>query len=105
MKIYYYSSESGVLLGEGVADESPLEPGVWLIPAYAAADEPPATTKGFRVVRAGNEWQVQPIPEPVPEPKPEPEAPPSVEAGALSPEQKLSLIGLTVEELRSLLSA
>jgi len=33
MKTYNYASDTGIFYAEGIADESPLEPGVFLVPA------------------------------------------------------------------------
>jgi hypothetical protein len=41
-KIVYQIDRAGVYLGETVADESPLEPGVWLMPAGTIDAAPPA---------------------------------------------------------------
>jgi hypothetical protein len=41
-KTVYQYSRSGLYVGETLADESPLEPGVWLLPAYTTEDPPPA---------------------------------------------------------------
>jgi hypothetical protein len=41
MKIYNYHPDYKYFYAESVADESPLEPGVFLIPAYATDIEPP----------------------------------------------------------------
>jgi hypothetical protein len=45
MKTVYQYDRSGLYVGETVADESPLEPGVWLMPALTV-DVPPPT--GFQ---------------------------------------------------------
>ena len=46
MKIYNYHPEYKHLTGVSIADESPLEPGVWLISAYATEVEPPTFKDG-----------------------------------------------------------
>ena len=40
MKIYHYHPEYKYFIGSSNADESPLEPGIFLIPAYATNIEP-----------------------------------------------------------------
>lgn len=61
MKIYHYAPTNGAYLGEGEADESPLEPGVFLVPAFATDSPPPDFVPGESIaVRTGNEWVVQP---------------------------------------------
>ena len=45
MQIYNYDADTGIYTNEGVADESPLEPGVYLIPAHATTIEPPGWIK------------------------------------------------------------
>ena len=79
MKTYNYIAESGIYHSEGLADESPLEPGVFLIPAYASTEEPPKFGDGEQAVWTGDGWLLQPIPEPEPVPEPEPELPPTPE--------------------------
>jgi hypothetical protein len=59
MKIYHYHPDNGIYLGEGSADESPLEPGVWLIPAHATTEPPPALALGEVAVRVGDQWFIQ----------------------------------------------
>lgn len=102
MKIYHYHPETGVLLGEGVADESPLEKNVWLIPAHATTQEPLAVEAGHRCVYNGFHWKVEPLPEPEPEPD-SPATPELADAPPLTPEQKLIAAGLTVADLKTLL--
>lgn len=103
MKIFHYHPETGILLGEGKADPSPLETDVWLIPAHATTDEPPELSDGEQVVRVGDAWQVQPIPEPEPDSEPLPDPEPIPDPAELTPEQKLAAAGLTVDELKELL--
>ena len=102
MNIYHFHPETGLYIGQGKADPSPLEPGVWLIPAHATTDVPPKPGDGKQAVWSNGAWMVQPIPEPEPEPHPIPELVelPLVEQ---TPMQKLANIGLTIAELRDLL--
>lgn len=68
MKIYHYHPDTGIYLGTGKADESPLEPGVWLIPASATTIDPPEPVDDFVITWANQGWELQPISEPEPEP-------------------------------------
>jgi hypothetical protein len=76
MNIYHYHPETGALLGEGIADPSPLEPGKWLVPAYATTVTPLIAEDGKQAVWANGAWQIQSIPEPEPEAAPAPPPPP-----------------------------
>jgi Phage tail assembly chaperone protein len=74
--IYSYHPVSGVFVGTDFAQESPLEPGVFLLPAGATFVEPPQAPEGKQSVWNGDSWEVQdiPLPEPpleIPEPEPE----------------------------------
>ncbi|MDF3822336.1 hypothetical protein P3G55_20700 [Leptospira sp. 96542] len=69
----------GFFVGMSTADESPLEPGVWLIPAGAIDVPAPDVPEGQRARWQGGAWAFEPIP--VPEPDPEPEMPPVVDPG------------------------
>jgi hypothetical protein len=67
MKIYHYT-EGGHLVGEGVADACPLEPGAWLVPAQATTEKPPTVPAGKRARFAAGVWSLEDLPAPVPEP-------------------------------------
>ena len=60
MQIYHYHPATGEYLGEGTADESPLEPGVYLVPANATATAPPTAMTGKVRVWRG-EWQFEDV--------------------------------------------
>lgn len=63
MKIYHYDLETGAFLGEGTADESPLEPGVFLIPRGAVAGPHPGTPPEGHYMRLINGvWEAWIIP-------------------------------------------
>lgn len=64
----------GYFVGMTVADESPLEPGVWLMPARAVDVAAPEVTGGYRAKWNGSSFDLVPPP-PTPEPEPEPEPP------------------------------
>ena len=44
--VWQTHAPTGLLIGPTVADESPMEPGVWLIPAGAVETPPPAESPG-----------------------------------------------------------
>ena len=46
MQIYHYHPATLEYIGPGTADPSPLEPGVWLAPAYATMISPPESVAG-----------------------------------------------------------
>lgn len=72
MIIYNYHPQTGRFLQSSEADPSPLEEGVYLIPAHATEIQPPIVEAGEYVVFVGDTWQVmkEPIPEPEPMPLP-----------------------------------
>ena len=76
MKIVSQLDADGYFVGLTAADESPLEPGVFLIPGGAVDVEPPVVPDGHRA-RWSNGWAIEAIPQPAPEPEPEP-LPPAV---------------------------
>jgi hypothetical protein len=83
MQIYHYHPDTREYLGHGPADPSPLEPGVWLIPANATGVQPPTAMDGKIRVWNGSAWAFEDIPAPpeppAPEPEPEPEPEPTLE--------------------------
>lgn len=101
MKIFHYHPETGAFVGEGIADASPLEPGVWLIPAYATTVHPPEPKKGKQAVMVNGTWQVLPIPQPEPVQPPTPT--PHETLADLTPAERLARAGLSVDDLRQLL--
>jgi hypothetical protein len=60
MLVYNYSSEFKFYTSTSEADESPLEPGVWLIPAHATTIEPPTCTEDQIVIfhEDKQEWEI-----------------------------------------------
>ncbi|AGR47754.1 tail fiber assembly like protein [Sinorhizobium phage phiM7] len=68
MIIYNYHPETKILIGADEADESPLEPGVYLIPAHATTIEPPEPLDGKYIVFLGNEWGYAEVPQTPPAP-------------------------------------
>jgi hypothetical protein len=66
MKIYHYHPNSGNYLGHSIADQSPLEENIYLIPAYATSLPPLAAGEGEQNKFDGTAWQVVPIPSPEP---------------------------------------
>lgn len=62
-KTVYGYDERGVYMGEEVLDEShesPLEPGVYHIPAYCTEIEPPEEVEGMVRVFDGDTWHYEP---------------------------------------------
>lgn len=55
MQIYNYDV-NGYYVGESVADESPLEPGVYLIPSRATPVAPPPAPAGLTSRWTGDAW-------------------------------------------------
>jgi hypothetical protein len=75
MKTVSQLDAAGYFVGTTIADESPLEPGVYLIPAGAVDSLPPTIPDG-RLAKWNGAWVLEDIPVPSPEPPaPEPPAP------------------------------
>lgn len=76
MKTVYQTNEHGFLVGVTEADESPLEPGVWLIPRGAVEHPPPEPRAGQVPFWTGSAWEMRTPPaESVPPPPPAIEQP------------------------------
>ncbi|MBS1183769.1 MAG: hypothetical protein H6Q99_3649 [Proteobacteria bacterium] len=56
MKTVYQTDAAGIFIGEAVAHESPLEPGVFLIPAGCVESAPPVAEAGDAAVWSGSAW-------------------------------------------------
>ena len=71
MQIYHYHQTTGEFLGVGTADESPLEPGEYLVPANATTTAPPTAMAGKVRVWRGGAWVYQSVPADTPTVDPE----------------------------------
>lgn len=61
MRIFNYHPKTAEYLGSENADESPLEPGVFLIPAFATSSPPPEKVPvGLVSIWTGEEWEIVP---------------------------------------------
>ena len=60
MLVYSFHPQTGELVGQDVADPSPLEPGIWLVPAGATSATPPAPQAGKARVWNGSAWTLKP---------------------------------------------
>lgn len=56
-KIVYQTDEDGFYVGPATADQSPLEPGEWLIPAGCVTVEPPKAPAGMACQWDGLQWR------------------------------------------------
>lgn len=59
MNIYNYDPETNQYNFSSVADESPLEPGVYLIPAYATEIAPPTAGENEAPFWTGSAWEIK----------------------------------------------
>lgn len=73
----YQFDAVGNYLGETKAFESPLEAGVYHLPAMTTLVAPPSVSDNEVAKWSGSEWTVELILPPQPEPEPEPVVPPS----------------------------
>lgn len=68
MRIFHYEKESGALIGSSEALESPMEKGVFLVPAQATKIEPIDPLENHTINFNGSEWVHIPIQYPIPKP-------------------------------------
>lgn len=59
MRIYNYNPVTGEFISQGIADESPLEPGVFLLPGAATDVPPPSFCENECAVFIDGEWSVK----------------------------------------------
>lgn len=69
-KTVYQFDKDGYYIGSEVSFESPLEPGVYLMPANCTDIEPPVPYDGYKIRWDGFTWVQEVIPDPEPEPEP-----------------------------------
>lgn len=75
---------AGYFVGVTTADESPLEPGVYLIPAGAIDRKPPTTIEpGKRYRPWGTGWRAEEIPATPKDPEPTPPTPEQIRRGEI----------------------
>lgn len=97
-KAYSYDFETGIFNGETVADESPLEPGIFHIPANSTMEKPPVPGAGQKVIYQNGAWLIVNIPAP-----PEPPVPTAAEIiAAENAAAKAALSKLDMESIRSM---
>ena len=68
MRIYSFNWATGEYTGQDEADQDPLDPGNFIIPAYATTKAPPELESNQRAVfdREKDDWTVDNGPEPEP---------------------------------------
>lgn len=60
MNIFHFD-ENGVFYAQGLADESPLEPGVFILPANSTDIPPPQVPSEHLAIFHDDQWSIQPI--------------------------------------------
>ena len=63
-QIAYQTNREGIFVGVVKRQPSPLEPGVFLVPAGAVLVEPPQIPEGQMAQWDGTAWSLKPIPVP-----------------------------------------
>lgn len=75
MQVFHFHPETGEYCGSSSADESPMEPGKFLIPAHATEQVPPPNVDGQLVRFVSGSWGYSPITDPETPPTEEPVEP------------------------------
>ena len=84
MKTVSQIDAAGYFVGPVLAEESPLEPGVFLIPGGAVDKAPPATLEqGKRYRPWGTGWRGEDVPTPAAEPEPTTPTPQQIRRGEI----------------------
>ena len=89
--IVYQTRNDGSYVGPVEADESPLEPGVWIIPGGCVEVAPPEIPEGMMAVWQGDQWSLFAVPS-----DDQPPPPPVTVPGAITFVQLL--IGLVAKQ-------
>lgn len=76
--------DAGYLVGLTVADESPLEPGVFLMPRGAVDAAAPTVPDGYRARWSGAGFDFDPLPPLEPEAEPPPPSPEEIRRGEIA---------------------
>ncbi|SMD18091.1 hypothetical protein [Rhizobium sp. RU36D] len=107
MLIHHYHPLSGEFICSSTADKSPLEPGVFLIPAHATKATPPVVAVGYLRVFRNGVWGYVPETEPdtPPTPEPEPVDPLTAPLSRLAFWLAAAEIGVTKSGIRSRIDA
>ncbi|PRP72655.1 hypothetical protein BUE93_01085 [Chromobacterium amazonense] len=58
--VHAYHPQTGEYLGPTMADPSPLQPGVWLLPAYSTEQQPPVTAERQAAIFSNGSWSILP---------------------------------------------
>ena len=103
MKVYSYDLQ-GKYTGESVADESPLEAGVYLIPAKATNIKPPITKANEVAVFDGQVWNIQAVVSNEPTEEETAQRDAEIAQRAEAKAAVLSKLGITAEEVTLLFS-
>ena len=103
MKIYNYDLQ-GKYTGESVADESPLEKGVYLIPAGATEIKPPSTNANEVAVFNGEIWNIENVVSNEPTAEEIAQRDAEIAQRAEAKAALLTRLGITAEEATLLLS-
>lgn len=85
MKVVQQLDHEGYFVGSTEADESPLEPGVFLLPASAVEAEAPTPPDGHRARWDGEAWSYEELPKPLAPPQ-------SPEPGPLTPAAQIAAL-------------
>ena len=103
MKIYSYDLQ-GNYTGESVADESPLEKGVYLIPAGATDIKPPSTNANKVAVFDGQIWNIEDVVSNEPTAEEIAQSDAEIAQRAEAKAALLAKLGITAEEVTLLFS-